>query len=80
MSVLKQCSAEDHFSDASNKSRSLHRPSARTDHADPLERKPEEPWTKRSTFLEDFTVEHTLSELQIASIEMPGSFSTATAS
>lgn len=74
MSVLKQCDTNDHLSVARNKSHSLHRRTARTDHADPLEIKPERPWANRSIFLEDFIVEHSLPGYQITSIEMSGSF------
>jgi hypothetical protein len=72
MSDLKQCT--DHLSVATDDSRSLRRSTALADHADPLEGKPEGSRTKRSTFLEDFTVEHSLSGLQITSIQLAGSF------
>jgi hypothetical protein len=63
-----------HLSVGSNKSGSLHRRAARADKANPLEITPERPRASRLTFVEDFTLEHSLPGLQITSIAMAGSF------
>jgi len=73
MNVLRQCGAKDHLPVAGN-SRQLHRRIARPDNPDTLEIEPETLRTNRSVFLEDFIVEHSLAGLQIAPIEMAGSF------
>jgi len=73
MSVLIQCDAKDYLSVNRNKRRSLHRQGL-ADKANPPEIASERPRAVRSTFLEDFTMEHSLHGLQIASVAMAGTF------
>lgn len=74
MNLLKKCDANNRLPASYNKSRPSFRPVRRAHRASFSEIKPDGPWAGSLTFVEDFTLEHSLPDLQIASIEISGSF------
>jgi hypothetical protein len=74
MSLLKKCDANNLLPARRNKSQRSFGPVRHADGANSSEIKPNGPWASRLTFVEDFTVEHSLPGLQITSIEISGSF------
>ncbi len=74
MSLLKKCDPDNRQSARPDKSRPLFGPVGHARSADSSEIKPDGPWSDRLTFIEDFTLEHSLSGLGITSIEISGSF------
>ncbi len=74
MSLLKKCDAKNRLS--ASRSKSLHSlmPAGQADRAHPSEIKRAEPGASNRTFVEDFTREHSLPGVHIASIEISGSF------
>jgi hypothetical protein len=74
MSLLKKCDAKERLSARRNKNRRSFMPVEQSDRANPSEIKPDGPRASRLTFVEDFTLEHSLLGLHITSIEISGSF------
>lgn len=74
MSIPRICKVKDPLFASRNKSRSSFRRATRADGPKPLEIALEAVAASRLTFVEDFTLEHSLPSLQIASFEMAGSF------
>jgi hypothetical protein len=74
MTLLKKCDAKNRLSANRNQSRHSFRPVGQADRANPSEIKPDGPRASRLTFVEDFTLEHSLPGLYITSIEISGSF------
>jgi hypothetical protein len=74
MGLLRKCDANDHLSASRNMSRRSFWPTVRTDKANPPEIKPDKLRTSKLTFIEDFTLEHSLSGRQFAPIEISGIF------
>ena len=74
MNLLKKCELRNRPSASLNKSRHSSRPVGPAHSANSSEIKPDGPWAGRLTFVEDFTLEHSLPGLHIASIEISGCF------
>ena len=74
MNLLKKCDANNRLPASNNKSRPSFRPVRQAHRASFPEIKPDGQWAGSLTFVEDFTREHSLPGLQIASIEISGSF------
>jgi len=74
MSLLKKCVVKNRLSSSRNESRHSLRSVGQAGRANPSEIKPDGPWAGKLTFVEDFTLEHSLPGLHIASIEISGSF------
>ncbi len=73
-SLRKTCDADTGQPMSRKQSRTSFRPVGQAHQARFSENKPDMPWVGSLTFVEDFTGEHSLPGLQIASIEISGSF------
>ena len=74
MSHLKKSNINNCRPEGRNQSQPQSSPAGQAHGACSSEIRPDGPWTDRLTFLEDFTREHSLSRLQLTSIEISGSF------
>ena len=74
MSLLKQRNATNRLIASLNQGRQSFRLGGQADRANPSEIKPDEPRASGLTFVEDFTLEHSLPGLHIASFELSGCF------
>jgi hypothetical protein len=74
MSLLKPPNARNRLIASLNQGRHSFMPVGRADRANPSEIKPDRPRASRLTFVEDFTLEHSLPGLHIASFELSGCF------
>ena len=74
MSLLKKCDVKNRLSASPNESRHSFRPVRQADRANSSEIKPDRPWASRVTFVEDFSLEHSLPGLHMSLIEISGSF------
>ena len=74
MNLLKKSDVKKHLLASRNESRHSFRLVSEADRANHLEIKPDRKWAGRLTFFEDFTLEHSLNDLQIISIESAGIF------
>ena len=74
MSLLKKCDVKDRLSASRNKKRHSFRPAEQALKVNSSETKPDGPRAGRLTFVEDFTLEHSLHGMYLASIEIAGIF------
>ena len=74
MSLLKKCDANNRPPASRNKSQRSFGPVRHANRANSAEIKPDGPWASRLTFVEDFTLEHSLPGMQITSIEISRCF------
>jgi hypothetical protein len=74
MTFLKKCIANNLPSASRNESPHTFRPVGQAGRANSSEIKPDGPRAGRLTFVEDFTLEHSLPGLHIASIEISDSY------
>jgi hypothetical protein len=74
MNLLKKCDGKDLLSASRNKSLHSLRPVGQADRANPSEIKPDGTRASRLTFVEDFTLEHSLPGVDITSIKISGFF------
>ena len=74
MSLLKRCAVKNRLSVNRDKSRHPFRPLGQACVMNSSEIKPDRPLVGKLTFVEDFTREHSFPVLNIASIEVSGSF------
>jgi hypothetical protein len=74
MGILMISGVKNHLSDSRNKTLYSSRPVGQADRANPFEIEPDGTRASRLTFAEDFTLEHSLPGLRIASIGISDSF------
>jgi hypothetical protein len=74
MSLLKKNVVNSRPSASRNQSRDSFRPAGQASRTNTLEIKPDGRWAGKLTFVEDYTLEHSLPGRHITSIEISGSF------
>ena len=74
MNLLMKCNANNRLPASRNQSQPSFRPMRLVERVNPIKINPDGLRASRLTFVEDFTLEHSLSGLQITSIEISGSF------
>ena len=74
MSLPKKRVVKSRLSPSRNKSRHSFRPVGQAGRANSSGIEPDGPWAGRLTFVEDFTLEHSLHRLYLTSIEIAGIF------
>ena len=74
MNTLKKCDANNRQCASRNWGFHSFRPAEQQGRADSSEIKPDGQWAGKLTFAEDFTQEHCLPGLHLASIEISGNF------
>lgn len=74
MSLLKKCDSGSPISPSPERSRHFSRSVQQALKADCSKIEPDEPGITRLTFLQDFTLEHSLQGLRITTIEIAGIF------
>lgn len=74
MNAFKKCDANNCLRASHKMSQHSSRPAAQASGDQTSETKPDEPWTGRAAFVDDFTREHSRSGMHLASVEILGVF------